>query len=162
MFIDVTQEPFLFGAAGFVIGWLLASINGWLRARSKARHQDPKDSRIRALEAELRIAQKDKETALAELEAGKKELEDLSEGSKKRDAVIVHQQSKIDKLTADLKESVHKTRDLRNELSEKATENIRSEAKLREVETELEVAQASSDLYATGVFDYNSAKEADE
>jgi chromosome segregation ATPase len=162
MFIDVTQDTFLYGVAGFVVGWLLASINGWLRARRKARHQDPKDSRIRTLEAELRIAQKDRESAVADLEAGKNELEESSEGNRKRDAVIVHQQSKIDKLTADLKESVRKTRELRNELSEKATENIRSEARLREVETELEVAQASSDLYATGVFDYNSAKEADE
>jgi chromosome segregation ATPase len=162
MFIDVTQELALFGTAVFVLGWLLSSINGWLRARRKSRRQDPKDSRIRALEAELRIAQRGKDTALAELEESKKALEESSEGNSKRDAVITHQQSQIDKLNADLKESVLKTRQLRNELSEKATESIRSEARLREVKTELEIAQASSDLYATGVLDYNSAVETED
>ena len=53
-----------------------------------------------------------------------------------------------------------KTRELRAELSERATENLRSEVKLREVETELEVAQASTDLIATGVLDYSLAPEA--
>jgi len=53
-----------------------------------------------------------------------------------------------------------KTRELRNELSNRATENIKSEVKLREVETELEVAQASTDMLATGVLDYSLATEA--
>ena len=50
-----------------------------------------------------------------------------------------------------------KTRQLRAELSERATENLKSEVKLREVKTELEVAQASTDLIATGVLDYSVA-----
>jgi hypothetical protein len=53
-----------------------------------------------------------------------------------------------------------KTRELRNELSDRATENIKSEVKLREVETELEIAQASTDMIATGVLDYSLAAEA--
>jgi hypothetical protein len=40
-------------------------------------------------------------------------------------------------------------------LSDRATENLRSEVKLREVETELSVAQASTDMIATGVLDYS-------
>ena len=51
---------------------------------------------------------------------------------------------------------------MRSELSERATENIRSEVKLREVETELEVAQASTDLIATGVLDYSMTPEVEE
>ena len=38
----------------------------------------------------------------------------------------------------------------------------RHEAKLREVETELEVAQASTDMIATGVLDYSLAPEAED
>jgi septal ring factor EnvC (AmiA/AmiB activator) len=76
--------------------------------------------------------------------------------------VISHQQQRIDKLNSDLKESVRKTRELRAELSERATENLRSEVKLREVETELEVAQASTDLIATGILDYSIAAEAED
>ena len=47
-----------------------------------------------------------------------------------------------------------KTRELRAELADRATENVHAEAKIREVETELSVVQASSDLIATGVLDY--------
>ena len=48
-----------------------------------------------------------------------------------------------------------KTRELRAELSDRATENVKSEVKLREVETELSIAQASTDMIATGVLDYS-------
>jgi hypothetical protein len=39
---------------------------------------------------------------------------------------------------------------------------MRSEVKLREVETELSVAQASTDMIATGVLDYSLAPDADD
>ena len=52
-----------------------------------------------------------------------------------------------------------KTRELRAELSDRAAESVKSEVKLREVETELSVAQASTDLLATGVLDYSVAPE---
>ena len=65
-------------------------------------------------------------------------------------------------MNSDLKDSVLKTRELRSELSERATENIKSEVKLREIETELDVAQASTDLIATGVLDYSLAPEVEE
>jgi hypothetical protein len=55
-----------------------------------------------------------------------------------------------------------KTRELRHELTDRATENLKSEVKLREVETELEVAQASTDLIATGVLDYSLAPDAED
>ena len=56
-----------------------------------------------------------------------------------------------------------KTRELRADLSDRATENIKSEVKLREVETELSVAQAATDMIATGVLDYSMAPDsADE
>ena len=52
-----------------------------------------------------------------------------------------------------------KTRELRGELADRATENVHAEAKIREVETELSVAQASTDLIATGVLDYSPEEE---
>ena len=51
---------------------------------------------------------------------------------------------------------------LRTELTARAAENLKSEVKLREVETELSVAQASSDLIATGVLDYRLAPDQDD
>ena len=52
--------------------------------------------------------------------------------------------------------------ELRAELSQRAEQNVRSEVKLREVETELSVAQASTDMIATGVLDYSLAPDADD
>ncbi len=54
-----------------------------------------------------------------------------------------------------------KTRELRGELSNRAVESVISEVKLREVETELSVAHASTDLIATGVLDYSMAPDAE-
>jgi hypothetical protein len=57
---------------------------------------------------------------------------------------------------------VKKTRELREELAVRATENVRSEVKLREVETELSVVQASTDLLATGVLDFMTDSDEDD
>ena len=51
---------------------------------------------------------------------------------------------------------------MRAELSYRATENVKSEVKLREVETELSVAQASTDMIATGVLDYSLAPDGED
>jgi hypothetical protein len=65
-------------------------------------------------------------------------------------------------MQASLKDSILKTHDLHGELTERATENVHAEAKIREVETELSVAQASTDLIATGVLDYSLAPDKEE
>lgn len=162
MFVDIPQDVILMVAGAFLLGWLLSSITSSFGSRSRARKRDPRDDRIRSLEAEVRIARGDAESASAKVEGLEKELAEAQEGNEKRDNVISHQQEKLEKLAADLKDSVLKTRELRNELTDRATENLKSEVKLREVETELEVVQASSDLIATGVLDYSLAPEAEE
>jgi chromosome segregation ATPase len=160
MFFEIPLNLILMTAGAFVVGWLLSSIRSSLSAKMRAKKRDPRDDRIRSLEAELRIAQSESEKSGEAIKKLKKELEESNEGQVKRDNVISHQQEKLETLAADLKDSVMKTRELRNELSDRATENIKSEVKLREVETELEVAQASTDMIATGVLDYSLAAEA--
>jgi chromosome segregation ATPase len=132
----------------------LSSISSSIGNRYRAKRRDPRDDRIRSLEAELRVTQTDRKKERENSAEQKTELEDASQGIEKRDNVISHQQDKIDSLSKDLKESVLKTRELRSDLSERATENIKFEVKLREVETELSVALASTDMIATGVLDY--------
>lgn len=154
MFVDISQNLILYTAGAFLFGYLLSSIFGAVGSKSRAKKRDPRDDRIRSLEAELRVTQTDLEKAREQVDGLQSELENASDGLEKRDNVITHQQSRMDETTRDLRDSVMKTRELRAELSERATENIKSEVKLREVETELEVAQASTDLIATGVLDY--------
>ncbi len=148
-------------AGGFLLGWILSSISARLSGRYRALRRDPRDDRIRSLEADNRVARTEAEQLKEKLEGVTAELEDALDSIEKRDNVISHQQGRVETLKKDLKESVTKTRELRHELQERATESVRSEAKLREVETELSIAQASTDLIATGVLDYSVAPDAD-
>ncbi len=146
----------------FLLGWVLSSISSRLSDRHRARRRDPRDDRIRELEAELRIASSEGQQLREKHESVLEELEDATESIEKRDNVISHQQSRVEELKKDLKESVAKTRELRQELTNRAEETLRSEVKIREIETELSVAQASTDLLATGVLDYSMAPDAED
>jgi chromosome segregation ATPase len=155
MFVELPNELIFSVGGAFVLGWILAAISGSIGARSRAKRRDPRDDRIRELEAELRIARSESADSRTDLEKREDELKETTIGLKRRDNVISDQQSKLEKVASDLKESVLKTRELRSELTERATENVHAEAKIREVETELSVAQASTDMIATGVLDYS-------
>jgi len=162
MFVELPQELILYTAAAFLIGWLLSSISSSMGARYKAKKRDARDDRIRELEAELRIALAETGKSSDELGRLEDQLKETTIGLERRDSVISEQQSKLDRASMDLKESVMKTRELRSELTERATENVHAEAKIREVETELSVAQASTDLIATGVLDYSLTSEQED
>ena len=155
MFVELPNELIFLACGAFLLGWILATISSKLTARNRAKKRDPRDDRIRGLEAELRIAQSETSDSRTTLEKLEDELKETTIGLERRDNVITKQQSKIEKVSVDLKDSVLKTRELRAELSDRATESVHAEAKIREVETELSVAQASTDMIATGVLDYS-------
>lgn len=159
MFVDLPQELILYTAGAFLVGWLLSSIFSRIGARYRAKRRDPRDDRIRELEAEVRIARSDSAKSGGEIERLEDQLKETTIGLERRDSVITDQQARIDRIKQDLKESVIKTRELRAELAQRATENVHAEAKIREVETELSVVQASSDMIATGVLDYSVAPD---
>ena len=162
MFAELPNELILIAAGAFLLGWILASVSHAISSRYRARKRDPRDDRIRELEAELRIARTDVENSKLSAEKLEDELKETTVGIERRDNVISEQQSKLEKVAGDLKESVLKTRELRSELADRATENVHAEAKIREVETELSVAQASTDLIATGVLDYSFTPDQSE
>lgn len=159
MFMDTPDIPLYVAVGAFLLGWLVAKISSALAGKFQARKRDPRDDRIRNLEAELRIAHTDSGEARDKAEQHESKIAEEQERSQRSDQIISDQQQTIAKLKADLKDSVKKTRELRHELSHRAEENVRSEVKLREVETELSVAQASTDLIATGVLDYSVAPD---
>lgn len=159
MFVDLPNELLVLTGGAFLLGWLLASISSAISRRQNAQKRDSRDDRIRELEAELRIASSDKNDSRTDLSQLEDNLKETTIGLERRDCVISDQQKRIVKLATDLKDSVCKTRELRAELTERATESVYAEAKIREVETELSVVQASSDMIATGVLDYATAAE---
>ena len=154
MFID-TPQTLLFTAVGaFFLGWLVAKIGAYFGNKYTTRSRDPRDDKIRSLEAELRVAKTDVEKAKNALEEREKELTDSSRESGEIERHLQKSEEIIVALRQDLRDSVRKTRELREELTVRATENLKSKVKLREVETELSVAQASTDLLATGALEY--------
>ncbi len=136
------------------MGWFVGKIGAYFGNKIQARNRDPRDDRLRSMNAELRIAQTDAGKAKTELEERSKNLSEEQNTVVVRDKLIVEQGDTIIRLKSDLKESVIKTRELRAELSDRAAESVKSEVRLRDVETELSVAQASTDMIATGVLDY--------
>lgn len=162
MFMDAPDTLMYVAIGAFVLGWLVAKISAGLAGKIHAKKRDPRDDRIRNLDAELRIAQSDIARAREEQEKQEEALTETQQLVADRDLAIVDQKETIAKLRSDLKESVQKTRELRAELSHRAEESVRSEVKLREVETELSVAQASTDLISTGVLDYSMAPDGDD
>ncbi len=158
MFVDLSLNLIAYTVGAFVLGWILSTISTRMTNRQKEQKSNPHDHRIRSLEADQRVAQTESEKAKETSEKLEDELKQTTVDLGKRDEVISHQQQQIDKFKRDLKMSVRKTRELRSELTDRASENIRSEVKLREVETELEIAQVSADMIATGVLDYSRAE----
>ena len=162
MLEGIPLEFLMLTAGAFVLGWIVAKFGSFLSNRVKAKERDPRDDRIRSLDAEHRIAVTDAARAKDEVENLKTELEQSRKSLKEREDALDEQMGIISQLRSDLKDSVKKTRELRADLSDRATENVHAEVKLREVETELEVTRASTDLIATGVLDYSVAPDGED
>lgn len=161
MIAELPQNLILMTVGAFLLGWILASISARMSSGIGSR-RDPRDDRIRSLEADLRVARTNASQSSEKMQALEEELDEARDSVEKRDNVITEQQERMEELKRDLKESVMKTRELRHELSDRATENVKSEVKLREVETELSIAQASTDLLATGVLDYSVSADSED
>ncbi|MDX1481510.1 MAG: hypothetical protein R3315_07545 [Woeseiaceae bacterium] len=154
------QMLLIMTVGAFVLGWCVAKIGAYFGNRlTHARQRDPRDNRIRSLEAEVRVARSEVDKLRQNLEDKERELGDIREQLVVAETNQQQQDEVIQALKVDLRDSVRKTRELRAELSDRAEQNLRSEVKLREVETELSVAQASTDLLTTGVLDYTAAAE---
>lgn len=162
MFMEAPQTLIIITGGAFLLGWLVGKIGAYFGNKIATKNRDPRDDRIRSLEAELRIARSDGQKTSAELEEKSKAFTDVEKELATSNSKLEKELDITVALRKDLRDSVKKTRELRAELSDRATENIKSEVKLREVETELSVAQASTDLIATGVLDYSMAPDDDD
>ena len=159
MFMDAPESLIYITGGAFLLGWLVGKIGAYFGNRIADRKRDPRDDRIRSLDADARVAQTDAEKTKHELEERSTELTAEKERVAERNTAIEALTTKVGQLRTDLKESVKKTRELRGELTDRATENVRSEVMLREAQTELSVAHASTDMLATGVLDYSVAPD---
>ena len=83
MFVDIPFKVILMVPAAFLVGWILSSIKSAFSSKRRAKARDPRDDRIRSLEAEHRIAQAELTKATKKIEVFEKELEDARDSIEK-------------------------------------------------------------------------------
>jgi len=162
MLDEISQQPVLIALGAFVMGWVFARSALFRRRRSSDSKRDPRNDRIRSLEADHRVALAESERSANLVEALKGELLATRKTASEHKLTINEQFQKITQLRKDLKGSVRTTRELRTELTDRATESVKSQVKLRDVEIELDVSRASTDMIATGALDYALAPSGSE
>ncbi|MBT8085105.1 MAG: hypothetical protein HKP32_10900 [Woeseia sp.] len=158
--IDDSPQVLLFAVVGaFVTGWIVAKIGAYFGNRGSSSQRDPKEARIRSLEAELRVARSSTSKLEATMEERDKELKAAAATIDEYAKRINDQEAQVEKLKTNLRDSVKKTHQLRDELSDRAEENLRSTVKLMQVETELSVIQETASLLETGKMTVDMALE---
>lgn len=131
-------------AGSFVLGALLMRVSS-PSANNQNEKEDPRNHRIRELEADLRTMGRRCEEAEQALDAKTEEFETAVQTLQDTKGQLIECQGELDSLREELKGSVGKTRELRQELQDRATETIRESVRAEEAETELEVARAGSE-----------------
>ena len=141
---NIFDTPLILALVAFVIGLIAAKTAAYLAKKIIARRQLVMDHRIRAAQAEIRVAHRRAEKAEAEL-AGKDEaLAELRAEVEELRNSLFNKDNALHELQGSLVSECEKTADLREALSERAAETIHAEARAREMETALSVAQAGT------------------
>ena len=162
MLIDAPEILIYLTVGAILLGWLVGKVGSYFGNKLAAPEREPRDARIRSLEADQRVSKTQFDQTQTSLDVQAVALADTQQLIIERDQIITDQHRNVRKLQDDLKDSVLKTRELRRELSTRAADDLKSKVRLRDVETELSVAQASTDMIATGVLDYSMAPDAEE
>lgn len=133
-------------AVAFVAGVLIALLFGSFANGGKGRRADELNHRIRALEADLRVAQRTAADARAECEALTVALAgSTGEAAALKEKIAGHDEL-VRKLRAEVQHECGKVARLRQELAERAEEMVRTHVQLRDVQNELGVSQVGSDV----------------
>ncbi len=142
---------------GFLLGMLLTVLS---RSRkSEPLSEDPRNAQIRQLEADLRITETRLQKTVEKLDNRNGEYDDTVSTIYDLEGVLVKREQETEKLRQEVKAAVKKTKDLRLELTDRATETIREKAKVKEYETELEVARAGTAVMADEFYSHQDEEE---
>ncbi len=149
--LDLASDPWVTSGAGFLVGYVLARLlGGFQGTRDTARSEDLA-RRVRGLEADLRVAQRNAEEARTDHARQAAELETVLSEVQGLRAKLQTQSEEALKLKSELRQECRKTTRLRNELTERAEEMVRTYVELKDTKTELGVAQRGSDFVTTEI-----------
>ena len=149
----------MIGVAAFVAGYLVAMLGRVVSNRAKKEREDPRDHRIRALEADLRLAERQASEYDTQTSNAQTHQEEALAKMTELQAALVEADAELQKLKQDLKTSCEKTVELRQELTDRAEQTIRGRAQLDDLKTELEVAKAGTDAVVDEINRLNQESE---
>ena len=159
MLSDPLQQYLMIGVAAFVAGYLVAMLGRVVSNRAKKEREDPRDHRIRALEADLRLAERQASENDTQTSDAQTHQEEALAKITELQAAVVEADAELQKLKQDLKTSCEKTVELRQELTDRAEQTIRGRAQLDDLKTELEVAKAGTDAVVDEINRLNQESE---
>jgi chromosome segregation ATPase len=144
--LTIQEIVLIFAVIGVLGGWAVGRVGAWLtgKGRGEARSEDT-NHRIRALEADLRVAQRKAEEAELALERHREESDKLRQEMGAKSDDVTQRDAEIERLRKQLADECTKTQALRSELVNRAEETIRASVRVKDAETELSVARAGSD-----------------
>lgn len=149
--LSIQEIALIVGLIGALCGWAMGRIGSWFGNRNSRSREEDLNHRVRALEADLRVAQRNAEEAAAQSEQQRQELETLRSQVKNESSAIRERDEQLHKLRQSLADECNKTQTLRQELTTRAEETLRAKVRAKEAETELSVARAGSDAVAAQV-----------
>lgn len=141
--LTIPEIILIFALIGVLGGWAMGRIGNRL-GKGRGASEDV-NHRIRALEADLRVAQRKAEEAELAIERGREEAEALRAQARADAQTIADRDRDLEQLQKSLGDECAKTQKLRQELTSRAEETIRASVRVKEAETELSVARAGSD-----------------
>lgn len=142
--LDNTQIMMVLSAVSFVVGVLLMYVFSRPK-KTKSVSEDPRNHQIREMEADLRTVRRQYADCGQALDTKTEEFDTVVATMQELRATLVKREEELEEAKSSLKGSVAKTRELRTELQDRATETIREHVRAEEAETELEVARAGSE-----------------
>lgn len=142
------QEMLLILAFVAVVGIGVLVRFGARRRAAAAEGEERNDDlnhRVRALEADLRVAQRKAQEAELAVERQREEMDELRSTLKTREETLAEQKATLDEIEQQFAKECSKTQTLRKELTERATESVKATVRVKDAETELSVLKAGSD-----------------
>lgn len=147
--LTIQEIILIFALIGVLGGWAMGRIGAWFGNRDKEGFKggggDGVQHRIRALEADMRVAQRKAEEAELALERHREETDTLRKDLQETAAKLSERDEEVRRLRQCLTDECGKTQSLRQELTNRAEETIRASVRVKDAETELSVARAGSD-----------------
>jgi predicted nucleic acid-binding Zn-ribbon protein len=145
-FTELNSQQLMIAAAlaGFVVGSVVIRIFTRVPVQDTT-NEDPRNHKIRELEADLRTLKRESEDNSDDLKDKESEFNTAVESLQELRSTLAERDATIAELQVDQKSSVVKIRELRHELQDRATETVRNHVRAEEAETELDVARAGSE-----------------